>query len=74
VETPEAPREGNAARFGRATDAYGLTVARWAGRGDAERGLSVLALGFAAAYFIVLFLPWVTGSISASLRRPGSWA
>jgi hypothetical protein len=64
VETPESPREGNAARLGRAADAYGLTAARWAGRGDAERGLGVLALGFAAAYFIVLFLPWVTGSIS----------
>jgi hypothetical protein len=40
VDTPERPREGNAARLGR------------------------------AAYFIVFFLPWVTGSIAGWSIRP----
>jgi hypothetical protein len=59
VETPEPPREGSAARFGRAAEARGLAAATWAGRGDRERGLGVLALALAAAFFVVLFLPWI---------------
>jgi hypothetical protein len=57
VDTPEARHEGN--------------VAMWASRDEAERSLSLLALGLAAAYFITLFLPWVTGSISGWSIRPG---
>jgi hypothetical protein len=42
-------------------EAYGLAAARWAGRGDEERGLTFLALILGAAYFVILFLPWVGG-------------
>jgi hypothetical protein len=59
VETPETPREGTAARVGRAAEARGLGAATWAGQGDAARGLSVLALAVAAASFVSLFLPWL---------------
>jgi len=59
VETPEPPRERGAVRLGRAAEERGLAAAAWAGRGDQERGFSMLALGLAAAYFIVLFLPWI---------------
>jgi hypothetical protein len=41
------------------TEAYGLAAARWAGKGDEERGLSLLALGLGAGVFVSLFLPWV---------------
>jgi hypothetical protein len=61
VETAEAPQEGSAARLGKSAEAYGLTAARWVGRGDVERGLTLLALVLASAYFVVLFLPWVGG-------------
>ena len=64
MDTPEAPRERAAARIGRAAESRGLAVARWAGRGDEERGLSLLALGLAAAYFVALFLPWFAHSES----------
>jgi hypothetical protein len=60
VETPEEPREGNAARLGRAAEAYGLEAARWVGRGDEAQGLSLLALGFASGAFVSVFLPWVS--------------
>jgi hypothetical protein len=59
VETPEAPQEGIAVRLGRAAEERGLAVARWAGRGDEGRGFSKLALALAAAFFVVLFLPWI---------------
>jgi hypothetical protein len=59
VETPEPPREANAVRLGRAAEARGLAAAGWAGRGDEVRGLAVLALVLAAAYFVALFLPWI---------------
>ncbi len=42
-------------------EAYGLAGARWVGRGDEERGLTVLALLLGAAYFVILFLPWIGG-------------
>jgi hypothetical protein len=61
VETPGPPRDGNAARLGRAAETYGRSVATWGGRGDEERGLTLLALVLAGAYFIVLFLPWIGG-------------
>jgi hypothetical protein len=51
VETPEAPREGNAARLGKSAEGYGLAGASWVGRGDEERGLTLLALVLGAAYF-----------------------
>ena len=59
METPEAPREGNAARLGRAVEGYGLTGASWVGRGDEAQGLSILALAAAAGAFVCLFMPWV---------------
>jgi hypothetical protein len=61
VETPDAPRGGNAARLGKFAEAYGLAGTRWIGRGDEERGLTLLALLLGAAYFVVLFLPWIGG-------------
>lgn len=59
METPEAPRKGNAARLGKSAEAYGLAAARWVGRGDEQRGLSLLMLGLGAAAFVTLFFPWV---------------
>ena len=59
METPEAPRDSAAARTGRAAEARGREAARWAGRGDEERGLSRLELAVAAAAFVCLFLPWL---------------
>ena len=59
METPEAPREGSAARLGKSAEAYGLAAASWVGRGDEQRGLAVLALGFAAGSFVSLFFPWI---------------
>jgi hypothetical protein len=59
VEGPEQPRAGAAARLGRSAEARGLEAASWAGRGDQERGLSVLALVLAGAFFVVVFLPWL---------------
>jgi hypothetical protein len=59
VETPEAPRERSTARLGRAAEGYGLEAARWAGRGDDARGLSILGLAAAGGAFVCLFLPWV---------------
>jgi hypothetical protein len=59
VETPEAPREGNAARLGKSAEAHGLVAARWVGRGDEQRGLTLLALAFAAGAFVTLFFPWL---------------
>jgi hypothetical protein len=58
VETPEAPGEGNATRFGRAAEARGLAAATWAGRGDERRGISLLGVGAAGGLFISLFMPW----------------
>ncbi len=58
-EPPEPPRERPAARLGRAVEAQGLRVAERAGRGDPERGLSLLALVLAAALFVDLLLPWI---------------
>jgi hypothetical protein len=43
------------------TEAYGLAAARWAGRRDEERGLTLLAFVLGIAYFVVLFLPWIGG-------------
>ena len=37
----------------------GFGVARWAGRGDQQRGIVVLALAASAASFVTLFLPWI---------------
>jgi hypothetical protein len=59
VETPEAPREGSAARLGNSAEGYGLVAAKWVGRGDEAQGLSVLALGFGAGAFVSLFFPWL---------------
>jgi hypothetical protein len=59
VETPEPPREGNAARLGRAAEDYGLAGASWVGRGDEAQGLSILALTAAAGAFVCLFMPWI---------------
>jgi len=59
VETPEPPQERTAGRLGRAAEERGLSAATWAGRGDQERGVTVLALGLAAASFVCLFLPWI---------------
>jgi hypothetical protein len=59
VETPDPPEESTAARLGRTAEESGLSAASWAGRGDPARGLSLLALVFAAALFVVLFLPWI---------------
>jgi hypothetical protein len=44
VETPEAPREGSAARLDNFAEGYGLVAARWVGRGDEAQGLSALRL------------------------------
>jgi hypothetical protein len=68
VETPEPPHERPAAKFGRAAETRGLAAATWAGRGDQERGLGVLALGLSAAFFVVLFLPWI-GTLSGWTLR-----
>jgi hypothetical protein len=54
-----APAEHAAVRIARATEARGLAVARRAGRGDEQRGLTVLALAAVAAAFVSLFLPWL---------------
>ena len=40
-------------------EAYGLAGARWAGRGDEQRGLALFAVGCAAGSFVSLFLPWL---------------
>jgi hypothetical protein len=66
VEGPGPPREGAAARLGRSAEARGLSAASWAGRGDQERGLSLLALVLAGAYFVVLFLPWIGNGVRFS--------
>ena len=42
----------------RAVERWGYEAARRVGRGDQERGFSLLALSAAAAYFVSLFLPW----------------
>jgi len=53
VETPEPPQERTAGRLGRAAEERGLSAATWAGRGDQERGVTVLALvGIAVAMLI----------------------
>lgn len=59
METPEAPREANATRLGKSAEAFGLEAARWAGRGDQARGLSLLALAAAAGAYVCLFMPWL---------------
>jgi hypothetical protein len=59
VDTPEAPRGSTATRLGRAAEARGLAVAKWAGRGDEARGLAALALAAAAGSFACLFMPWL---------------
>jgi hypothetical protein len=64
VEEPAPRPRGALVRFARAAEARGLAIAHWAGRGDEERGLSLLALGLAAAYFVALFLPWFAHSES----------
>jgi hypothetical protein len=53
------PAERAAVRIARAAEARGLAVARRAGRGDEQRGLTMLALATAAAAFVSLFLPWL---------------
>jgi hypothetical protein len=78
VETPETPeipeesepRRSGVERYGRVAESHGRGAARWAGRGDEERGFSLIALVLAAAYFVVLFLPWV-GFISGWALRVG---
>jgi hypothetical protein len=62
VETPEAPREGNAARLGKSAEARGLAGASWVGRGDEQRHGSWLGLVF--AILLVLL---------AAPRLPGLW-
>jgi len=64
VEERGPRADGAVFRFGRAAEARGLAAARAAGRGDAERGLSLIALGLAAGYFVALFLPWFAHSES----------
>ena len=59
METPEAPREGNAASLGRSAEAHGLAAARWVGKGDEQRGLTRLAFGVAAGAFVSLYFPWL---------------
>ena len=67
METPERPRAGTTVRLSRSAEARGLEAATWAGRGDQERGLALLALVLAAAYFVVLFLPsWGAGGHTQS--------
>jgi hypothetical protein len=56
---PEPAAERTAVRLARAVEARGLAAARWAGRGDQDRGLTVLALATAAAAFVSLFMPWL---------------
>jgi len=59
VETPEAPREGNATRLRKSAEAHGLAAAGWVGRGDEQRGLLLLMLGLGAGAFVTLFFPWL---------------
>ena len=68
METPDEPRDSGVERLGRAAETRGRDAARWAGGGDEERGFSLLALALAAAYFVVLFLPWVDPISGWALR------
>lgn len=56
MNRPEAPPERFALRLRRAAQARGPAAAGWAGRGDEERCLSILALGTDASAFARIFL------------------
>jgi hypothetical protein len=68
MDLPDPPGRGTATGPARAAEERGLEVARWAGGGDEERGLSMLGLASAAAYFVSLFLPWLGGFSAWTLR------
>src|SRR5260370_15167570 len=58
-ESPDQPSGSALGRLGRAAETQGLAAAKWVGRGDEAQGISMLALGAAAASFICLFMPWL---------------